>query len=326
MKHFYACQHIDENLRMTSASGAVFPALAEYVLSEKGIVYGAAFSDDFRKVYHLGVDNIMQLKRLQGSKYIQSDVKGVYQDVSQQLSNGRMVLFSGTPCQIAGLKSYLKVDDENLICMDIVCHGVADKKIYLHYLDYLEQKYASKLVSVSFRDKKKSWRHSDVSFRFENGSRLIEPGKNNSFMRGFISNLYIRESCTRCRFKGFTSGSDLTIGDFWGSTEKSVYSTDDTGVSVVAIHTQKGKDIFDKIQYNLTNIEELTESEAFLFNDSYRQCAVSHTKQDDFYSRYEREDFDSLIKELLVERKMKVSLFKRCYFSFKSFIRHYAFS
>jgi len=326
MSKFLACQHIDKSIRQSSASGAVFPALAENVLSEGGIVYGAAFSADFKSVEHVKAENLEALNRLKGPKYIQSNLNGIPQDVKRNLDDGRNVLFTGTPCQIAGLKSYLKCEYDNLFCMDIICHGVADKKIYLYYLSYLERRFSSKLTFVSFRDKTKSWRQSDVILRFENGNKLIERGMNNSFMRGFISNLFIRESCTRCRFKGFTSGSDLTIGDFWGSSEIADYAKDDTGVSVVAIHTPKGMALFDQAKHRLFNIKELTEKEAFIFNESYRDCAKLHTKKAEFYARYENDDFDSLVDELLFVIKRKDNILKRITITLKNIIRRNALS
>ena len=219
MSSFYVCKHIDDDIRKGSASGGIFVALAEYVINLGGLVYGAAFDDDLKGVSHVLIRSIDDLDKIRGSKYVYSKIGHIYQDIKDYLEKGETVLFSGTPCQVAGLKQYLKKDYLNLLCVDIVCHGVANQKIYRFYLDYLERKHNSIISGLSFRDKTRSWRDSDIVIKFGNGDELRERGSINPFMRGFIANLFIRDSCTSCKYKRFMSKSDLTLGDFWGSTE-----------------------------------------------------------------------------------------------------------
>ncbi len=325
MSQFYACQHTDETLRKKSSSGGVFSALAEYIIQQGGIVYGAAFSQDFRSVRHICISSKEELHSLRGPKYISSRIGTTYKEIKELLGKGILVLFSGTPCQIAGLRRQVG-DDKNLFCIDIVCHGVADHTIYEHYLNYLSKKYQSDIQSFSFRDKTTSWRHSDVVIHFQNGEILREPGAQNAFMRGFISNLYIREACTRCHFKSFTSGSDMTIGDFWGATEIPQLVHDDTGISIVAIHSEKGEKLFQLVSDKLTSILELSEQEAFVFNESYKTSATSHRNTDTFYAHYKDSDFNELIDKLLFQEKKKESLVRKYLYKLKNTIRKYAHS
>ena len=298
MSRFYACQHINEEIRKNSASGGVFSALAECIIQQGGIVYGAAFNKDYRTVHHIGITSLSEIPLLRGSKYISSKAGSIYKTIKKNLEDGQKVLFSGTPCQIAGLKRFVG-DNENLICVDIVCHGVAEEKVYIHYLNYLEQLYHSKISYVTFRDKSTSWKKSDVIFRFENGDKLREPVIKNSFMRGFIANLYLRDTCIKCKYKSFSSGSDLTLGDFWGSTEIPELSIDDTGLSIVSVHTLSGADLFQRIRPQLQSIKELKEKDAFIFNESYRQCASHHPGRNEFYSKYQTEEFNHLVFTIL---------------------------
>lgn len=324
MSRFFACMHKDDNLRKLSSSGGFFTALAEHVLSLGGVVYGASFTDDYRSVEHICIKESGQICRLRGPKYIASKIGGIYKEIKEQLNENSIVLFSGTPCQVYGLKRFLGVEFQNLITVDLVCHGVADKRIYNHYLDLLEQRYQSKICSLSFRDKRNSWRRPDFLVKFENGCELRESVSDNAFMKGFIQNLFLRESCSHCQFKNFTSGSDFTIGDFWGSTEIATLAKDDVGISVVAVHSDKAIDIFNRISPEMKGIVELNEKEAFLFNESYMRSSSLHPKRNDFYTNYLSYDFDSYVNRLLFKPKKKESFFKLFLTKLKNTIRRYA--
>ena len=322
MSHFFACMNKDDDLRRHSSSGAFFTALAENVLSLGGVVYGASFSDDYRSVEHICVKDPKQLERLRGPKYITSRIGNVYREIKELLNEQILVLFSGTPCQVFGLKKFLGIEFQNLITVDLVCHGVADIRVYSYYLDYLEQRYQSKICSLSFRDKSKSWRRPDFLVKFENGYELRESASKNAFMRGFIQNLFLRESCSHCHYKRFSSGSDFTIGDFWGSTEIPVLAKDDLGISVVAVQNDKARNIFKNISKNLKNIVELTEKEAFVFNESYIKSSSLHPNRNTFYDNYQKYDFDLFIEQLLYQPKRRSdSILRMCIIKSKNFIR-----
>lgn len=321
MSQFFACMYKDDDLRRQSSSGGFFTALAENVLSQGGIVYGASFSDNYRSVEHIEVKESGQLWRLRGPKYITSSIGYVYKEIKELLlKEHTLVLFSGTPCQVHGLRKFLGIEFQNLTTVDLVCHGVADKRIYHYYLNLLEQRYRSKICSLSFRDKSRSWRNPDFLVKFENGCELRESVSTNAFMRGFIQNLFLRESCSHCHFKKFTSGSDFTIGDFWGSTEIPSLAKDDVGISVVAVHNNKAMDIFNHLSPNLKNIVVLNEKEAFLFNECYIKSSSLHSKRNEFYDNYSQYDFESYIDKLLYQPKEEVSYLRRCITKLKTLL------
>ena len=298
-RNFYGCKNIDDSERRKSSSGAIFPLLANHVIRENGVVYGVSFVDENRGVSHVGITETASLWMLRGSKYLQSDTKETFSVIKQQLRNGITVLFSGTPCQIAALKCFLgNTNQEHLYCVDLVCHGVPSGKAWRTYLSQLEREAGSTAVAVSFRDKLSSWRNSDFVVKFENGKELRLPNSQNPFMRGFIKNLYVRESCSQCKFKGFASGSDMTIGDFWGATEISGDYNDDIGISVVALHTEKGRTLFREIGESLKDIIQVDEHNGYLFNESVKDSAKLHENRTLFFEMLEKENFESLVFRL----------------------------
>lgn len=298
MRQFYGCKLADDVQRRLSSSGGAFTALALRVLSEGGIVYGAAFSPDYRSVHHIAVENLKDLSKLRGSKYLPSNLGNIFAEIKTHLESRRSVLFSGTPCQVGALRKFLgDTPQDRLYCVDLVCHGVPDHKVYQHYLDQQELRHKSKVCFVNFRDKTKGWHQAEFVIRFDNGEELRERVADNAFMRGFIGNLYLRPSCTQCQFKKFTSGSDLTVSDFWGATELGSYN-DDIGISVVAVHTPQGQQLFEQAKSHLKDVKEVDERIAYTFNESVYQSSPMHPKRDEFYNRYLGEDFEALVTEL----------------------------
>ena len=322
MSRFFGCKLSDDKIRLQSSSGGAFTALATQVLTCGGIVYGAAFSEDYRSVQHIAINKPEELPLLRGSKYIPSNLGHTFQDIKGNLSEKRPTMFTGTPCQVAALRKFLAdTPQENLWCVDIICHGVPDIKIYKHYLNQLEMQYQSPVKSVNFRDKTHGWRYADFVIQFANGQEFREKVTENSFMRGFIGNLYLRLSCSQCQFKNFTSGSDITIGDFWGATEIRGYN-DNMGISIVAVHSKHGQSLFDLAMEDLQNIIEVDEKIAYTFNESAYSSSNSHPRCDDFYTRFSNENFDSLIAELLPPKPVrdKQATAKRFFSSLKNLI------
>ena len=296
---FYGCKNIDDSERRRSSSGAIFPLLAELIIRENGVVYGVSFVDGNRAVSHISITESASLCLLRGSKYLQSDTKESFLEIRQQLRDGITVLFSGTPCQIAALKCFLgNTNQEHLYCVDLVCHGVPSGKAWRAYLSQLEREAESTAVVVHFRDKLSSWRNSDFVVKFKNGKELRLPNNQNPFMRGFIKNLYVRESCSQCKFKSFASGSDMTIGDFWGATEIEGGHNDDIGISVVALHTEKGRALFREIRESLKDIIQVDEKSGYLFNESVKDSAKFHENRTLFFEMLGKENFDSLVFRL----------------------------
>lgn len=200
---------------MKESSGGIFSVIAKKVLNENGVIYGASFSDDFKSVKHIRVSNKVQLEKLYTSKYLQSEIGIAFENIKKDLIDGKVVLFSGTPCQIGGLKLYLNKNYNNLICVDFICHGVPSPKVWDLYLNYLNKE--NKVIeNVNFRNKSDGWTKYNFRIQFENNDEFLQPFLDNPYMNLFLSNYTLRPSCYDCNFKTVSRMSDVTIADFWG--------------------------------------------------------------------------------------------------------------
>lgn len=246
----YAARHKDIGEVMKSRSGAAFVAISDYILEQGGIVYGVGYKYHFR-VAHKRATTKEERDEFRGSKYVQSDLSGVFRQVKDDLRNGLTVLFSGTPCQTAGLNSYIgKKLRKNLILLDIVCHGVPGPYIWRDYLEYLEKKHNSKIIYVNFRDKEKyGWKAHKETFKFESGGGKI----NYTYL--FYSHILFRHSCSVCHYTNLKRPSDITIADYWGwQRTSSDFNADDKGCSLVLCNTVKGQELFDTIKDRMNTI------------------------------------------------------------------------
>lgn len=235
LKAFQFRLYTDTELKK-SQSGGAFYAIAKHIINNNGVVYGAAFTSQW-KVTHQRATDIKSLQKLRMSKYVQSDLRGVFHLIKQDLKNGLIVLFSGTACQVAGLRAFIpyKLQDK-LICIDIICHGVPSPKIWEDYIEFLQQNRESKIINVCFRDKRFGWHGATESFLFENG--IEEFRKTNNYL--YFKGLSIRESCTKCFYTNLKRVGDITLGDQWGIAKDSKYE-DDKGLSLVFINSNKGE-------------------------------------------------------------------------------------
>ena len=240
----YALRHKEQEQLMRSQSGGTFFGIAQHVLNKGGIIYGAAFNNSWR-VTHQKATNPEELEKLRMSKYVQSDIRGVFKQVKEDLKNGNTILFSGTACQIAGLKASIPSRlHQNLICTDIICHGVPSPKVWEDYIKYLETRYKSKIVRACFRDKRFGWHGAKETFKFANGKEVARYTSNMLYFTGKS----MRESCANCKFTNLKRIGDITIGDFWGIPKDSPYEKDKKGVSLVLINSDKGKKLFELIR------------------------------------------------------------------------------
>ena len=309
---FYGCKHVDDDVRRRSTSGGFFYELAKSVIVSGGTVFGVAFSDDFHKVAHIQASTLEALEPIRVSKYVQSEVESSYPLVKEALGRGKTVLFSGTPCQVAGIKSYIGQVPDNLILAEVVCHGVPSQRVWDIYLSGLEKEQGCKVMSVSFRDKSKSWRKSDFLVLFNDGTEFRQLNSENPYMKAFLKNLSLRPSCSDCRFKRFSSGADITMGDFWGSTELGNSFNDDIGISVVALNTPKGRKCFDSVNDNLRDVVKLSENQAFVFNEGYRESAVRNELASMFFAGLQQEDFAQLVSNMTANAEPRHSRKEGC--------------
>lgn len=304
-KFVYAAKNKVEEIRRVSSSGGIFTLLAEKIISEGGVVFGARF-DEHWEVIHDYTETIEGLAAFRGSKYMQSRIGNNYQNVKSFLLKGRRVLFSGTPCQIAGLKSYLGKDYDNLVCVDFVCHGVPSPKVWRRYLKEICCKNDRKNVlqmfisqkdflikNVNFRDKSTGWKKYSFSVSFS--ETLAERNHNvfsqsvvyseNAFMKAFLENIILRPSCYGCRFKDGKSGSDIGLGDFWGIDKFKPEIDDDLGVGLIMINSIKGYALYSSI---VSDCIEMTYEEAKKYNPSIYLSSSMHPMRSYFFWRLDK--------------------------------------
>lgn len=291
------CYNKDEKIRMNSSSGGIFTLISELVIKSGGVVFGAEFDENYN-VRHNYVDNMEDLHKFRGSKYVQSTIGSSYYDAKQFLEQGRQVLFSGTPCQIAGLKRYLQKDYDNLICQDIVCHGVPSTYVWEHYKTFIAN--GRKISGVKFRDKSTGWKTYSLQIDFDDGSLYKDIGNENCYIKGFVRDFYLRPSCYECKYKTLHRESDITLADFWGIEANVPELDDNKGTSLIFVNSDKGKDYFEKIKgkiiFKVVDIEK-----SVTFNTSaFRACTYTKKKLI-FYKKYAEEDFDLLMNNLTKE-------------------------
>lgn len=250
----YAVKHRDDNVRMNSTSGGMFTAISDYILSKDGVIYGAGFDEQFR-VCHQKAENVEDRNKLRGSKYVQSDLQGVFKDIKEELKKGRQVLFTGTPCQTAGLHAYLSKKYENLYLCDLVCHGTPSPLMWKEHVDFMVNRRKKIITAYDFRSK---WRGINVSIAFEDGSFIHNSTDLLTYTNIFYSHVALRPSCYHCQFTNYSRPSDITIADFWGIEKCMPDFDDDKGVSLVLVNSPKGLELFQKIKIKLDYRESNT--------------------------------------------------------------------
>lgn len=293
-----AAINLNEEIRLKSSSGGIFTLIAEEIIKQGGVVFGAAFADNFRSVYHICVDNADNLEKLRGSKYVQSKIGDTYKQAKEFLDSGRKVLFTGTPCQIGGLYSYLRKPYENLLTQDIICHGVPSPMVWEKYVDEREKKAASTTQRMFFRHKKYGWKTYAVLFEFSNNTAYVKNLHEDSFMRAFLSNSCLRPSCYDCSFKGIKRQADITLADFWGIQNVMPDMDDDKGTSLVLIHSNKGKHLFDEISY-LTNTFDVNISVIEVYNSAAIQSCHKSKNREMFISAIKTQNFEFALNKYL---------------------------
>ena len=298
--HINKCLAVKANdkVRKNSSSGGVFYHLAEEVLNRSGVVFGAAF-DETMDLKHIAVTDIKDLQKLQGSKYLQSNTKNTFKKVKEYLENNKPVLYVGTPCQIKGLHLFLNKKYDNLYTVDVICHGVPSPLVFLKYISKLEEKNNSNITKYSFRNKDEGWEKFHTKIEFEDGNIINERFDQNVYMKGFLRNLYLRKSCYACSAKKFTSGSDITLGDFWGIQEELPEFNDDKGCSVVFINTSHGEDLFNSVQENF-EIKKISDK-VIKYNKSVLESVFENKNRERFFDDLDKVDIEENINNNLYD-------------------------
>lgn len=310
----YAAKNRDKEKRELSSSGGLFIALAEQVIADGGVVFGVVFDENW-EAHHVAATTIEELQPMMRSKYIQSRTENTFAETEKYLKQGRRVMYTGTSCQIAGLKKFLRKEYDNLLTVDVICHGVPSPGVWRRYLEEETTKSArsaatgkntvlnrslkplSAIADISFREKSRSgydWQ----KYGFVVWQKSADKGGQNSvlssykfsdnpFMRGFLSNIYLRPSCYACPAKGGTSGADVTIADYWGIENFAPDFYDKSGVGLAIIHTKKGLSAFTVANFETveTTLEEATAS-----NRSYWRSVEQPECRPKFFRM-----FDSLV-------------------------------
>lgn len=238
----HAAWSLDDEIRRQSSSGGVFTVLATHILAQGGAVVGAAFTKDYHAVEHVIVEDQKGLAHLRGSKYVQSAIPpGLFQTIAEMVRHERVVLFSGCPCQVAGLRLFLGPNQKTLITCDLVCHGVPSPGWFARYCRQLEAKNHAKITDMSFRNKDRGWKHFQLKYTFDNGRVIANTCDVDYYLGTFLDNYSLRHSCYACKYANTTRQGDITLADYWGVDGKyPEYDLNDKGCSLILANTETG--------------------------------------------------------------------------------------
>ena len=292
----FAAKSENDPMRMRSSSGGVFYELADQMLRDGGYVCGAVFDDEFH-VKHILSDAKEDILRMMGSKYAQSDVGYCYREVKDMLEKGCKVLFSGCPCQVAGLRTFLGKEYPNLVLVELICHGIPSDHMLQTYIGMQERKYGARLTRMEFRNKKKGWHNSSVRMEFGHHRTYSKPIAADAYMNGFLGSVTLKPTCYQCHFRNFTAGSDIILGDFWGA-EVELPEDDNKGISAILVNSGKGMDIIDRCNLALTpaNVETVIR-----YNKNLLCSAAPSPQRSSFYASADTNGLEEAIRRYLEE-------------------------
>ena len=293
-----------------SSSGGVFPALAKVVIDQGGVVFGAVMESDMI-VGHAEAETMEQVQRMRGSKYVQSDPYSSFADAKEYLKEGRKVLFTGTPCQIAGLKKYLGGDHECLLTVDTACHGVPSPGLWEMYLTALKRRLNHDVVSVDFRDKSRGWRHYGFTCKGQDGKQIhAVKAVDDPYMALFMQDMTLRPSCYACPSRGGRSGSDITLADLWSVASSVPALDDDRGVSGVIVNSSKGADYLSLIEKDV--MLELSADAVMAENGGFAKTLTVPEKREEFFKGLgvAKVDVYRHMKNYVVRKPLTVRLYR----------------
>lgn len=312
LKKVYAAWSLDSEILKKSSSGGIFSELSKFILSNNGIVYGAAWKDG--RIVHIKISKMEDIYQLQGSKYLPSNINLTYTEVMDDLKKGKKVLYSGLPCQIAALQKV--VSSANLFTLDVICHGIPSQKVFDKYLKEMN---IENFKSVSFRDKEKGWSKFGMKYYSKNGEKVLETCQEKDvFFRGFMKDIYLSIPCYKCKFKGDIQGNhrigDITLADFWGIEKK--LENNDLGVSLVITNNLKGERLFYTIKKDIF-YQEVLLKKALKWNKSFYQSPTINKNRKKFFQEIDHLSIFDL------ERKYypTPSILNRYYYIFRNNIK-----
>lgn len=286
----YALIHKDDGVRAKSSSGGAFSAIAEYVLEQGGVVFGAAFDEKF-DVRHIGVETVEDLSKLRGSKYVQSWIGDTYRKAKKFLQEGRLVFFTGTACQTSGLLGYLGKDYDNLITQDLICHGVPSPLAWRKYIRFREQLERSETEHIFFRDKTHGWHNWHIAFSFKNGNEYKQNQRDDMMIAAFLQGKCSRKSCYDCPFKQKCRQADFTLADYWGIDKIAPELDDDRGISSVYVNSSKAQRVLDAISDRVF-LKEMDLDTAVAYNMAMVESEKLSSSRGDFLRELRRKSFD----------------------------------
>jgi coenzyme F420-reducing hydrogenase beta subunit len=313
----YAVKHQNEAVRACSSSGGVFTAVSDLVLEGGGVIYGAAFDTSF-KIGHRKAETSAERDAFRKAKYVQSDLKNTFSEIQGFLKAGRTVLFTGTPCQVAGLNGFLRQEYCHLITCDLVCHGVPSPKLFSDYCAFVEKKYRSKLKQYDFRPKSKGWRDYNPTASFENGEKIGGTFVLNTFIKIFFTHLAFRPACYSCKYTSFNRPADLTLADFWGVEQHYPAFDDNRGISLLLINSSKGQEAFEKIKGQFFYIKSTKQA---CMQQNLHSPSQPRGDRNIFWQKYVEYGFDyaaekyggynrfSICKEIIKKTLKKIQLY-----------------
>lgn len=316
----YSVINQNKRIREESSSGGAFSLIAEQTLRQGGVVFGAMFDNQWN-VFHGCVDNIEDLRKLRGSKYVQSTIGKSYDDAKFYLNKGKQVLFSGTPCQIAGLKRFLGKDEELLTTVDFICHGVPSPKFWKWYLYRISPRNAF-ISNINFRNKDNGWRDYNMSIDIKYYDSIVRLScfhRNNPFMEAFLNNKSLRPSCSSCRVKSGKSHSDITLADFWNIEKVTGKEDDNKGVSLVLANTIKGKGLISTLRGG--EVQSTNFNQAIQYNTAWKESFQNSPERDSFFSSYanRHSGYGSFVGK---GTKRRISFIKRLKHCLKKILNH----
>lgn len=285
----YAAKNVNEEIRMQSSSGGTFTAISENIIAQGGVVFGARF-DDCWQVVHSCVETHEGLAILRGSKYVQSKIGDTFKSAESLLKKGRKVLFSGTPCQISALYHYLSKEYENLLTIEVVCHGVPSPKIWREYLQTLK---IGDIGFISHKDKTTGWRNYSFTVKNTSGKVIFtEKASDNKYLMAFARNLTLRPSCFSCPTKAGKSQADITIADYWGIEHFFPQLDDNKGTSFICCNTLKGKNIIEQLELGRWVADY---SSSIPYNSCIAYSTSEPVNRKQFWATYQKEGIKALL-------------------------------